>query len=257
MATSKDNMQDVFPVSFDFVPGEQPSNVKLTGWIKQTDTAFSKITKAIGDPWDYNSHSGSAAYTLSPAKLAQTSVSRFAGPSDYASPRGASFQEEITDPTVIYLKGNRNQWCVGFPLVYLAAPLSLADSGSGKVQDMSWGVDIVDTVGHSEFGTEKTSQAEVQADGDFYIDYKAGIITTYTALASDFYLTINKINMFGPGSPWGTSNIIPHWTQTTSLCYVTIISTVGGNISLKLSTDLFRSSIAELPEKSMTLAVSK
>ena len=111
MAT-EDKMQDVFPVSFDFVKGEQPSATKLSGWVKQTDTAFSKMTKAIGDPWDYTTHSGvGGPYILSPAKLAQTSLARFAGPSDWASPRGASFQEGITSAISVALIAYRNQWC--------------------------------------------------------------------------------------------------------------------------------------------------
>ena len=227
MAT-QDNMQDVFPVNLDFVKGEQPSDTKLSGWAKQTDTAFSKMTKAIGDPWDYNVHSGSAPYTLSPTKLAQTSVARFAGPSDYASPRGASFQEGTTHAVSLYLKGNRNQWCAGFPLVYLTSPLNISDSGSGKITDMTWGVEIKDLFSRPEFGTIKTDLADVQEAGDFHIDFKTGVITTYSVVATDFYLVIRDINMLGPGTPWGTSNVIPHWEQTTSLCYVTIISSAGG-----------------------------
>jgi hypothetical protein len=253
---TQDNMQDVFPVNITFVPGEQPVDRKLTGFAKQTDTAFSKMTRAIGDPWDYNVHSGSSGnYTLSPAKLSQASIARLLGPSDYASPRGASFQEGVTDPCTISLFSYRNQWCVGFPLVCLSSPLDIADSGSGKVVPLVWGTDIVISVANDAFTTEKSSVDEIVEAGDFHIDYYAGIITTYSIPTSTVVLNVNNINMLGYGVPWGTSNVIPHWNQTTPLCYVTVISSVGGTTVYNIALPEVQKSVRDTLSNPLTGAV--
>lgn len=229
MANTIDQMQDVFPVSFDFVKGEQPTATKLTGWVKQTDTAFARMTKAIGDPWEYTAHSGTGGvYFLSPGRLAQASLARIIGPSDYVSPRGSSFQE-AAGTVAITLPSYRNTWNVGFPLVSLSSDILPTDSGMSKISKLTWGVDITVSVAPTGlFVTEVASPDAVQSSGEFYVDYYTGTITTYGVATSAITLSINNLHMFGPGVPWGTSNIIPHWNSSANLCWVTEISTAGG-----------------------------
>lgn len=250
MAASEDKMQDVFPVNFDFVKGEQPTASKLSAWVKQTDTGFSRITRAIGDPWDYSAHSGyGGAYNLSPEKLAQASIARFCGPSDYASPRGASFQEPVTEVITVTLQSYRNQWRLGFPLIKLTAPLDISDNGAGKIEDLEWGTDITleGGLGDVVLTTLKTTKMAVTEPGDFHIDYAAGIITSYSIPTVSITMFIENINMLGPGTPWGTANVIPSWAQTTPLCFVTLVSSVGGtsvwNIELPIVSKSVRDTV--------------
>jgi hypothetical protein len=250
MAASEDKMQDVFPVNFDFVKGEQPTASKLSAWVKQTDTGFSRITRAVGDPWDYSAHSGyGGAYNLSPEKLAQASIARFCGPSDYASPRGASFQESATEVITVTLQSYRNQWRLGFPLIKLTAPLDISDNGVGKIEDLEWGTDITleGGLGDVVLTTLKTTKMAVTEPGDFHIDYAAGIITSYSIPTVSITMFIENINMLGPGTPWGTANVIPSWAQTTPLCFVTLVSSVGGtsvwNIELPIVSKSVRDTV--------------
>ncbi len=225
-----DQMQDVFPVSFEFVKGEQPSATKLTGWVKQTNTGFARMTKAVGDPWEYTSHSGtSGSYLLSPERLAQASLSRMIGPSDYVSPRGASFQEPINTPLTVVLPSYRNTWNLGFPLVSLTSDVLPSDAGMDTVSKLTWGVDITVGLGPAfYFLNEVASPDLVDSYGDFYVDYYAGSITGYSQANSVINLQISNIHMLGPGVPWGTSNIIPHWNTDATLCWVTETASGGG-----------------------------
>ena len=227
---STDQMQDVFPVAFDYKKGEQPTSTKLSGGVKQTDNAFSRMTRAIGDPWEYSAHSGiGGAYYLSPSRLAQTSLARFSGPSEFVSPRGASFQEAVTSTLSVVLQSYRNTWNVGFPLVSLSADRLPSDTGLTSVQKLVWAVDIsalIDLGGH--FVTEVASAILVHSHGDFFIDYYTGDITTCREITSPIMLSIDNIHMLGPGVPWGTANVIPHWAQTSTLCTVGTPVTAGG-----------------------------
>lgn len=258
MANTIDQMQDVFPVSFNFVKGEQPTATKFTGWVKQTNTAFARMTKAVGDPWEYTAHSGSSgAYFLSPDRLAQASLARIIGPSDYVSPRGASFQEPISSVTVT-LPSERNTWNVGFPLVKLTSDLLPTDAGLSKVSKLTWSTDIVATVAPAGlFTTEVASPDLVQSAGDFYVDYYTGTISTYGLAASEITLTISNLHMLGPGVPWGTSNVIPHWNSSSTLCWVTEISTSGGVTTYNIALpDVVASSRDTAPDSILLGAVA-
>ena len=41
---SQDRMSSVFPIEFDFAEGEEPTAVKLSGFVKLTRTAFNEIS---------------------------------------------------------------------------------------------------------------------------------------------------------------------------------------------------------------------
>jgi len=216
MATN-DQMQDVNPISFDFKKGEQPSATKFTGWAKQTDSAFSRVVGAIGDPWEYQAH----IHDLSPEKLAQTSLARLMGPSDWISPQGASWNESGT-AVVADLAGDRNTWSLGYPLVKVTLALNPTSTVSSSITPLVWLTDIAVTSDDSNiFVSEKTSLEAVNNTGDFYVDYYSGVITTYKICGSAAArLTISNLYAFGAGIPWGTANIIPTWNQST-VCYVT------------------------------------
>lgn len=224
---SQDKMQDVFAIEFNFVSGEQADGVKLTGWVKQTDAAFARVVQAIGDPWDYNTHTATAGeYYLSPSKLAQSSLARIIGPSDYISPQGASFNEAITNNTIVTLEANRNSWRIGFPLKKKTGSDMGPNSSSGyagSLVDLVYGTDItLSTAPSGEFliANLKTSASLMTDSGDWFIDYNKGIIQTFNRMSSSIGLQIINMNMFGPGTPWGTANVIPSWEQTTNLCTV-------------------------------------
>ena len=226
---SRDQLQDVFPISFEFVEGEQASATKFTGWVKQTDTAFARISKAIGDPWEYQSHLAQ----LSPERLAQTSLARFGGPSDWLSPKGACWNED-SSPTSIYLAANRNTWSVGFPLVKRVSTLD-TQPYMGAVTPLVWNTDIAATVDAGGlFTTEVSNVEDVESSGQFHINYYTGVITTFTSASSvvTLYLSGSVWSPMGPGVPWGTANVIPTWNQST-VCTVT---EDGGSPSGGIST---------------------
>ena len=222
---SKDQMQDVFAVNFDFKKGEQPSHIKLSGWVKQTNSAFSDITRSIGDPWMYQSHGDRE---LSPEKLAQASLARIIGPSDWLSPHGASWNESCN--AVISLSPNRNSWSLGYPLVSVGSMLTPVSS-VGDVTSLSATWDTVATFSGAHhdalFSTRKNYPYLVQAPGDYYVDFLAGIITSYSMPGSTISLSITGLCMFGPGVPWATANVIPTWDDGT-LCHVVETNNSGG-----------------------------
>jgi hypothetical protein len=215
---SQDQMQDVFPISFDFKKGEQPTATKFTGLVKQTKSGFDRITQAVGDPWEYTSH----GYNLSPERLAQANLARILGPSDYLSPSGASLEEPVTNTIRVTLPANRNSWNIGFPLIKISNNVLPNSSIVGVVTPLVWGTDITiySDVG-GLFTTEKSTPETVIAAGQFYIDYYSGIITTYGTSDSTVTLSIDNIHMFGAGPSWGTHNVIPSWQQTTEYCTAT------------------------------------
>jgi uncharacterized protein (DUF2345 family) len=231
--STKDQMQDVFPIEFNFVEGEQPDGVKFTGWRKQTDAAFARITRAIGDPWEYNTHSGGSGpsnYHLSPSRLAQASLARIIGPADYASPQGGCWNEAITGSVVVTLDANRNSWRLGFPLKKkISTDMSPApsDGYSSFLTDLVFDTDIIlQTPTTSPAGeflkvNRKYTLEKIAEAGDWHIDFDKGIITTYSFLTARVALKISNINMLGPGTPWGTANIIPSWSETVNLCNCT------------------------------------
>lgn len=225
MTNTKDQMQDVFPISFKIERGEMPTAEKLTGWIKQTDTGFSRITRAVGDPWEYSSHIHG---DLSPERLAQTSLARTIGPSDYLSPRGSSFQEGNSGEVQLRLDGGRNVWNIGFPLVKLNSDYLPSSSGTTMIDELVWTVDLVlDTAPSGYFAYWSTTIEGVDSPGSFHIDNMTGTITSFDAPPSPVYITVKNLHMLGPGVPWGTSNVIPHW-DSGSLCTVSEISSGGG-----------------------------
>ena len=238
---SKDQMQDVFPIVFDFVKGEQPTAQKLTGLVKQTNTAFSQITQGVGDPWDYSSHTaGGTRYPLSLENLAQASLARIIGPSDYLSPFGGCWNEQIPAGAYITvtLSGYQNSWTLGYPLVKLEAPVVITETSTPSVTTpLEWGTDIdVAADAGSVLNTEKSSLQEVIADGDFYVDYYKGTITSYKRVGStSITLHIYSLNMFGAGVPWSTHNIIPSWGETTTLCEVTKESSTATTTTYSLT----------------------
>ena len=225
---SQDKMQDVFPIDFNFVNGEQPDSDKLTGLVKQSNNAFDRVVSAIGDPWEYNVHSvGGSSYLLSPSRLAQTNIARMIGPSDYVSPKGACLNEGITTDVRVTLARDRTSWRIGFPLKKkISSDIGPNNSSaySGYLQDLSFGSDITlynGPTGSFLSANLKLTLEDVVDSGDWHIDYDKGIITTYDPLSANAVLNITTMNMFGPGLPWGTANIIPSWDQTTNYCSVT------------------------------------
>jgi len=224
---SEDKMQDVFPVVFDFEKGEQSTAQKLTGFIRHTDSAFSRLTRGIGDPWDYTRHTGSGgAYSLSLKNLSQASLARAIGSSDWVSPAGGCWNEITTAASTIevVLAADRNQWILGYPLVTVSSDLDETSQISGKIAKLAWFPKVTVT-GDTDnvLLNRRTSPEAVVADGDFYVDYYKGVITAYEISSVAITLEIDDINMFGPGVPWATQNVIPNWEEST-LCTVAHVS---------------------------------
>ena len=238
MANTRDQMQDVFPIVFNFVKGEQPTAEKLTGLVKHTDTAFSQVTQGIGDPWDYASHDDGTGsrLNLSLENLGQSSLARIIGSSDWLSPMGGCWNESGSSKTVT-LQSYRNSWTLGFPLVTLSSAINKT-SGSSVATAMTWAGNVtVVTDVDGVLTTEVATAQDVDGDGDFFVDYLKGTIISYERPTSNVVLRITGLYMFGLGAPWATHNLIPHWNQTIPLC----------NVSLPTSTATTSTYILTLP----------
>ena len=135
---SQDQMQDVFPIVFSFKKGEQPTAEKLTGLVKHVDTGFARITQGVGDPWDYQSHTGSGgAYDLSLENLGQSSLARIIGPSDWLSPSASDWNQAALGQ--VALAQDRNQWTLGFPFVKVSSDITETSQVAGAVTPLTWG----------------------------------------------------------------------------------------------------------------------
>jgi hypothetical protein len=234
---STDAMNDVFPIVFDFKDGEEPTSVKLTGLVKHVDTAFADITRAVGDPWDYQSHSWGAGsgQTLSLENLSQASLARLIGPSDWIGPLGGELNSATSGTITVLLKSGKNSWNLGYPLVKVSTTVEESSEVS-NLSPLTWGTDIVVTTDTgSILGTRKTSATAVTSDGDFYVDFYTGVISSYNVSTSDILLTLINFNQMGAGVPWGTHNVIPTWNETVELCNVTLVSTIGDTSTYTLT----------------------
>jgi hypothetical protein len=222
---TQDKMQDVHPINYNFGKGEQANSEKLTGGVKQTDAGFDRMSSAIGDLWDYSSHTKGS---LSLENLSLSNLSRIIGSSDWFSPDGC-WTEVVSDTILIYLSKDRNSWNLGFPLIKVISDLD-HQSTSTSISDLTWSTDISVSVDTDNVltGSPKATKDLVVADGDFYIDYNKGTVEAYKVSSVDITLQIasSKLNMFGPGVPWGTQNVIPRWEQST-LCTVAKVGDFG------------------------------
>lgn len=227
---TQDQMIDVFPIVFDFKKGEQPTAQKLTGVNQLINEAFSEITQIIGDPWDSQSHSwgiGSDTKKLSLEKLSQPSLSRIIGPSDWLSPNGGDFNEPSIATNFVTLKSGQNSWNLGYPIVKVSSTITETSTVS-SLTPLNWGTEVIRLVDiYQILQDEKTTPEAVVEDGDFYVDYYTGVITSYKASPSDIVLNFLGLHMLSPGVPWGTHNVIPTWNQTSSLCSLTLDSDNG------------------------------
>ena len=230
---SSDSFQDVFLITFDFKEGERPDNVKFSGWVNQTDSAFSRIQAGIGDPWDYTGHTAVGAtdgLLLSPTRLGQPSIARILGPSDFLSPSGTVLSQYTGNSITVTLKSGRNSWCLGFPLM----SMTTVDPTSGLNDctmwtSTTWGTNVsIDTDLNSALGTLQDDLEDVTTEGYYHVDYYTGTITCFEVTTADIELTIDDINVFAGGPPWATHNVIPTWEEGTSLCTVELNRTSGG-----------------------------
>lgn len=243
---SIDKMQDVMPLSFGFEKGEQPSNEKLTKWAQLTDIALERVTQAIGDPWDYQPHYNisSTRFYLSIDNLAQANLARFNGPSSLVSPGGNTLSETVSGDYIISLDSGRNNWNIGFPLCksktsgYVITPISNDFDLESINLDL---ITFVYTTGLSttEFTTRKTSPSLVEADGDYYIDWRTGTITSYSVASATIRMTIPEsayLQFFGSGAPWTSHNVIPDWEEGDSAgVEVSYVSELSGSYTYSIT----------------------
>jgi len=228
---SYDRMADAFPTVFDFKKGEQPSSRKLTKWVKLTDNAFSLVSQAVGDPWDYQSHVGD----LSPQNLGQATLARIIGPSDYVGPLGETVNSDLTSVEINLSVDGVSSWYLGFPLVKrvsAATPQALANSFEYlSVSDVS--ITSTAIAFSNYFGTHYSDPRDMTQKGDYHIDFAQGIIQTYAPIdpseggpTDTLTVTIDNLSFVGAGAPWATHNVIPIWEDSTA--GVSIVETAAG-----------------------------
>lgn len=239
---SKDQMTDVFPIIFDYKEGEAPTAEKLTGANKIINTAFDEITRAVGDPWDTQSHTwgvGSDRKKLSLEYLSQASLSRMIGPSDWISPNGGDFNSpSISGINFVRLASGQNSWNLGYPLVKVGTTVN-EDSTVSSLTPLTWGTEILVGVDpNSVFNNRVTNLSDIAEAGDFHVDFYSGVITAYNTSVLDITLNFINLHMLPPGVPWGTHNVIPPWNQTTGLCSLTLTSDNGTTAVYNLALSL-------------------
>lgn len=262
---SRDQMQDVFPIVFNFVKGEQPTAEKLTGLVRHVDGGFSRITQGIGDPWDYASHTDGSGtrLPLSLNNLGQSSLARIIGASDWLSPMGGCWNEPTTASHGFTLRKDRNAWTLGFPLVKTSTDAT-GSSLNSVVTPLTWGGTEVGITAATDvdgvFASRKTTAEEVVAHGDFYVDFYKGTIISYSIPSADVTGYFYEGNMFGVGVPWGTHNVIPHWNQTL-LCTCAHVSSTATTSTYTItfpqvdsSSRLTTSSLSNFGKKSLSIS---
>lgn len=232
-------MQDVFPVAFNFVRGEQPSSEKLTKWVKLEDSALDRVVTAIGDPWGYQAHigGGGTVYTLSPEQLAQTSIARIAGPSDYIGPYGNALMEAMPGASLsVTLAVNQNMWTIGFPLITVVGGNTISPDSDVSTDLVSLDLDTEVTIlkasdlsAHSSFVLvqRKDTPDLLAVSGDYCIDAVAGVIYSYDIITDAAIVNFPNDNLcyLGAGAPWTTHNVIPSWSDGTNIgCTVDLVS---------------------------------
>jgi hypothetical protein len=217
-------MVDVFPVVFDFKKGEQPDNLKLTKWVKLTDGAFGLVVKAIGDPWDYQTHSGTITPTsvldLSPQKLSQPTLARTVGPSEYMGPLGETVNGAAATVEVTLNVNGASSWFFGFPFVKaagLVGPEMRSSTFSLLDPDSAISIDGDDGL-TAYFTTRVEDPRALTKKGEYYVDCALGLIQTATPIdpsdaliTSELIVTISELGYIGAGPPWSTHNVIPIW----------------------------------------------
>lgn len=247
MPVTTDRMQDVFPITFEFAGGERPASTKFSKWSKLTDLAFANAVAVVGDPLDYSTHTNGSSnqYWLSWGPLSQANLARFSGPSSMVSPGGSSLSQTMSTFTVTLASG-QNTWSLGFPLIkkqtstYVFQP----DSAATDVASLDLDTDISFVGSPTQFTTRKSILSDVDADGDYYIDYKTGVITTYDVTTATVTVSISNLHFLGAGAPWGTHNVIPDWTAgSTSGVSVVYVSDAGGEYTY----DITLPTISHLP----------
>lgn len=238
---SDDRMVDVFPVVFDFKRGEQPSSEKLTKWVRLTDNAFSLITRAVGDPWDYQWHGGTidseATLELSPQKLSQPTIARSIGPAGYVGPIGESINTDATTVVVTIDVAGANSWFFGFPFIKVMGAVTPGMLNDGAIQFLD-DSDIVfsgDAGLIAQYFTDYCEDPrDMQSDGDYSIDFATGVVCSYRPIDAETYatstgiitVTISNLASLGGGAPWASHNVIPIWEEGTD-AGVSIIETIG------------------------------
>lgn len=247
-------------VDTTFTDGEQPSASKLTRAVDQLATAVEKAGRAVGDLFTQQTYqSGSGPYDLDEIPNTGPNLARYVGSAGWLNPRRIGRQRKTisvvfvgnTDTTYEgYTHYRRRVFKLPFPpVVYRAngatgpdtdegTDVWLNSGGTGYLYTYSfdeatyWSIDVpggtytdVVTAGPSQ-KIDGASRVDDLVDLDASLEYHVapdGTITLYEGLDSNEGFKVT----YTVDTPWdsydGASlNVIPDFSQTTTLCTVTL-----------------------------------
>ncbi len=235
-------------VDVNFVGGEQPGYSKLTSMMAQLDTAISRLSKAVGDIYSDQTFTGSSgSYQLDELLTVGPNLNRQVGSAGWMNPRHFSREsltrtvvlvghqaEGVGTPPVLggYPHYNRREFRLPWPpLTYTSfegdeSPTLLQSS----VTITAPGGTFDD--GQSVAANQKTYKKDVDSTGDFHVSAD-GIVTLFDALDDNFGFSITyTANPMADSYDGASQNVIPDFSQTTTLCDVTLVSGTTYNIEL-------------------------
>jgi len=195
-------------VTVEFAAGEQPTSSKLTGTVAQLKTAVSRISSAVGDLFNEQTHtSGAGSYSLDDRPPVGPNLSRLLGSAGWINPRQIGRIRETYEVTFTAGEGTsgrhfrRKMFKLPYPAILFQDSNTLAETPVGtdiwlsdvlggykynpSYFDAAWSIDhapgysnVVAAGVHQKIDpTQQVSQLyNLDTVGKWYLDYKEGIL---------------------------------------------------------------------------------
>jgi len=180
--------QDVWPLEVEFVNAEQPEAIKFSSWAAQTEAAFGRLQKVIGDVYDAEGYMG----ILSPSLTSIIGCANFLHPTI------------PTDESFVYIEelayGATTHKLRFHPQSILTNPSVYTDSnGSPYEQDVA-------VVNGEDISTRPTSTGKYTLDGRMLFTFDAAQANFIAYTIADGYAN-------QPSHPMARANVIPDLGQ--------------------------------------------
>lgn len=246
-------------INTSYVAGEQPTATKLNQAAVQLENAVSTIGEAVGDIYNSGSHTGtqggSHSYQLhTHLPLAGPNLARLLGSSGWMNPRHLG-RIRVASKTVVFVCGtslsgsmtvkgtnhyNKRVFKLPFPPIFYNN--AVGDENFESDILYSWTAPVSDWTisappapyvdASAKLGTQVTYPGQLNAANEYCVE-QDGTITLFTPLEPDEGFTVTYTFDTVSDSYDGASlNVIPDFTQTTTLCTTTLVSGTQYTITL-------------------------
>jgi hypothetical protein len=244
-------MADAFRQDFvavNFVAGEMPDHYKLTGVVNQLKLAAEKLCGAVGDLLNQQVFTSTTGqYYLDDMSLVGPNLSRIIGSAGWLNPRQIG-RIRVTDQEVNFNASAGGGWgatvdgtsCATKKIFMLPAPPILFSSVEGAElveytssysSGVTWslsapatGADATAT-GSGKVVTRVSSLASLNTSGEYYVG-DDGLIVIYDGLdiaTSEGFKVTYTYDTHWDSYDGANLCVIPDFSQTTTLCAVTLV----------------------------------